>query len=261
MAAQVQQDIIPSDTSANPGSSESFKPASSNSNPNLKRIYIVFGVIFVVVLGGLLFLLFSQKIIKAPAELKTPAINFEEVNFPSTVWRDRIYGNVNAAAEEQDGERRFELYKQVFIDLVAIYVRDHDAATKLKAQELAQFISGEFPDFYNPSDFSVPCLDLACGAMNYPPEIEEVKGDLDKIASIEPLVVESVLKKFEAAALSSDVDLQWQNYFTAFREILSAKKVSGEVESIAVKLNAFLKTNYKGNYELIERVKPELLKI
>lgn len=227
--------------------------------PN-RLISPVFLVLVVVILIGIFVPMGSSPTSK---KLATPSINFETLSYPSRVWQERVLANAKNAALEKDANKRFELYGKIFRDLSAIYDRDHSAETRTQLESLAQFIAEEFVGLYNPQNFTVPCLDLECATASYPTEIDEVKTQLQSITSLEPLVLDSVMKKFEAAALTGDANYQWQNYIGAFQEIKAemARTKDEKIVQVANKLKDFLKTKYPDVFSQRERDIPNLFKI
>lgn len=235
---------------------ERFKRPFVIAAPN--PIFLASLVIILIILIGIFLPLSSVN-----KKLPTPPVNFAEINYPSRVWQERVLANAEAAALEKDANKRFELYSQIFTDLAAIYERDHQAKTRGELESLVDFLANELPNPYKAENFNIPCLDSACGTPTYPAEIEQIKIKLGGIEAIEPLVLDNVLKKFETAALSTDPNFQWQNYFTAFREIVSEKERTndGEINQIALRLRDFIKQSYPENYNQIEKAIPESINI
>jgi len=223
-----------------------------------KKIILAISIVIIVAIIAGVVAIFLLK--RVP---NTPSVNFEEIDFPSRVWKDRILNNVAIASKEKDKNKRLELYQNIFRDLQAIYQRDHNSKTRNQTETLAQFIAKEFPDSYNPKNFTIPCLDLACGSPNYPTDIEEIKSKLKGISSLEPLMLNSVLKKFEAAALSNDPNYQWQNYLGAFQEIKSEKLRTKDekINQVALSLRDFLKSKFPEIYSQWEQKMPDVLDI
>lgn len=236
---------------------------SSGKKPMLKFFYkrpliivLFMAVVILFVAGAFWFTVITQR-------LKSPPLKIEEINFPSLVWKERMTRNIEAASQERDEGKRFDIYRRIFNDLLSIYIRDHDSATRSQLEVLTQFMAQQFPDRYLPARFPIPCLDLDCGTPDYPAEITSIQDRLRDAENFDPDVADSVFKKFEAAALSSDVNFQWQNYLGAFQEIKTEWERTGSesIKQAAAALKEFLTTNYSDQYTPLERLEPDIFAI
>lgn len=223
------------------------------------KIILFIGAAILIFATAFLYYFFYQKM----ETVRVPEINFEEINFPSLVWKNRILKNADVAASERDPSKRFELYQNIFGDLLAIYQRDHNPKTRMQAETLAKFVKEEFPDIYISERFTVPCLDSTCGTPNFPKDILDIKEKLKDISAFDPLVLDSINKKLEAAALSEERWFQWDQYFGALQEIVVEKRRTEdeEIGMVARMLQKFLQENYGEEYKKIEELFPEAVKL
>lgn len=193
----------------------------------------------------------------------TPPMNFEEVNFPSSRTKERVLGYVKSASAEKDSNKRFEHYRNVYGELLAVYTFDHDSKTRKQTENLSQFIASQFPQLYSSGAFTIPCFDFECGQPKYHAEIANIIERLQNIKPIEPLVLNDILKKLEAASISADSNFQWNNYIDVFNSLKSERRRTndGEIAKVAEDLRGFLRDNFQEEYKNIESSIPGVFEI
>lgn len=230
-------------------------PVSFLSHRQSLLLIVVFLLLFTVTF-------FIPQVLPQKAGINYP-IDLEAINYPNSLWQERVLKLAGEINLEKGSSKQFQLHSEIFQTLVAIYTSDHDPKSRGYAEQLVSFLAGEFPQLYKSGDFLVPCLDSQCGVASYPTEIEKIKADLEGTGSMDPAVLDSILKKFEAAALTGDSNFQWSSYFNAFLAIKSETQRSNDQAIIAIgqQLVAFLKKNYPAQYQLVESLSPEDLSI
>lgn len=234
---------------------------SSASSRNLVKKYLKILLVLVVVMAIIVVASIAyQRFFKRE---HLPTVNFEELTYPSLLWKDRVIKNAQTAASETVPEKRFELYRKIFADLLAVYISDHNIQTREKLESLQSFISTEFADLYDDQSFIIPCLDSACGQATYPSQIDEIRNDLKNASAIDPTVLQGVEDKFEAAAISKEPDYQWQNYLGAFQEIKSevTRTKDETLRQLGIRLSDFLKSTYASQYSRLQKQDPNVLEI
>lgn len=196
---------------------------------------------------------------------KTSPVDASEIDFPSPDAKNRFIENFKQAQETTDGAKRYELLKINFTALRLFYEAKHEPKLREQAQGYANYMEANYPEEAKKDQglYLIPCLDTACGQTNYLEEVETIKTELKSITPLEPLVLDSILKKFEAAALSSDTNFQWQNYFVAFQEIRSERERTKDEKlgAVGVKLRDFLQAKYPELFNQWERDLGEPFKI
>lgn len=226
----------------------------SASNP------IFLALVVIILFGVAIPLSFVSKEIH-----KTPPIQFEVINFPSLFLKNNFLKNAKAAETEADDIKRYQLLEENFTMLRDFYVATHDPAIRKQAEIFAQFMAQEFPQDYQKDEpiFKLQCLDLACGTANYPEEIEALKSELSSITSLEPPFVENIFKKFEAAAISTDANSQWSNYFDVFSLLKSQYENTkdSKIKDLAEALKSFMEKDNPDYFNFYEKGVPELLTI
>jgi len=192
----------------------------------------------------------------------TPAIDFWTLSYPNIMMKNAVIKRTEQAKNNNDSNKRFDLYKQVFAYLAGMYASSHDPKTREAMQTLSQFIAKEFPKNYSDKIFQVPCLDASCGKAIYAKEISIIKDELNQNKKIDPVVRNSILKRFEAAAIASP-NAKLGNYFVAFKELVSEEKSTrdSDLEAIALELKNFMKDNYPKEYQDIEKFDPKSLEL
>ena len=196
---------------------------------------------------------------------KTPTIQLEEINFPSLFLKNNFIENAKAAQTEVYEVKRYELLKENFTMLRDFYVSSHDPKIREQAEIFAQFMAQEFPGNYQKDEsiFKLQCLDLACGTVNYPEEIEALKSELKSVTILEAAFLENIFKKFEAAAISTDENFQWSNYFDVFSLLKSQYESTKDsrIKDLAEALKSFMKKDNPDYFNFFEERVPELLTI
>ncbi|OGD92002.1 hypothetical protein A3D07_03785 [Candidatus Curtissbacteria bacterium RIFCSPHIGHO2_02_FULL_42_15] len=187
----------------------------------------------------------------------------ELLGFSSSLWKNSFNKNLDTASKEKDPQKQFEAFNSNFTILVSMYSASHDSKVRVQAEKLTQFIRKEFPDQSKNQNFAIFCLDTDCGQPNYPAVITDVVELLSNTEAIDQPVLDDVLKKLEAASISSDSGTQWDNYLNAL-QILRAEKNRTENSQISEAvglLGEFLQENFAQNWSQMEKYFPESVKI
>ena len=228
-----------------------------------QRQFIFLLVWVAVFLLAILFILDFGTLKPARLVTRSPELNLEAIDFPSTIWENRIVENIKLAGTEKDDTRRFELYQQVFTVLLSTYTIDHDPKVRVEAEKLAQFIQQEFPGLFKAGNFNISCLDPECGKLSHPREIEDLIGKLEAIKTIEGPVFDSILRKIEEAGFNSDPNAQFSSYFGAFSALASYARGNNDsqLDNILQDFREFLKKSYPENYSKTEENFPGAFEI
>ena len=191
-----------------------------------------------------------------------PDVNFWTLSYPNIILKNSITKKADQANKTTDSSKRFDLYKQIFTYLSSMYTTSHDPKIKDALQTLSQFIAKEFPKNYSKELFQVSCLDISCGKADYPKEIIAIKDELNKNKKIEPVVRDSILNRFEAAAVA-DPKNKAGNYFIGLKELISEEKSlkDSDLKSIAQELKDFIKNAYPKEYQSTEKFNPKSLEL
>lgn len=232
---------------------------NANVAPNSKsKIRFILLAIVLLIAAGVFFASRSNFLKKQPKSLAfVLPVNAGEIEFPSAEAKNRFVENLDKAQETTDITQRYEFLKINFTSLRLFYEANHEPKLREQAQIYAEYMEKNYPEEVEKDQglYLVPCLDTVCGQAVYPEEIEKIKAEFKNIISLEPQVLESVLKKFEAAAISSDQNIQWQNYLGAFQEIKAEKDRTKDerLGAVAAKLRDFLKVKYPEIYDQWEK--------
>lgn len=198
---------------------------------------------------------------------KTPVfaipVNTQDIKFPSGVAQDRFQKNFQEATQTEDLAKRYTYLENNFLALLGFYIRSHDPALRAQAEKYSAYMAKNYPTQYekNKKLYTVECMDTECGKANYPKEIEDLKTELNGISSLNKDVLEDILKKFEAAAISQNQDSQWSGYFGSFLDLKNeyTRTKDIKIKDAGEELKTFLKQNYPKNFSVIEKLTPEAL--
>lgn len=225
-----------------------------------KRIFIYL-VIFIVVF--VLAMVAYNQVPSKFQKINTPEISLASIVFPNESWKKRVAENLELAKTEKNSEKRLALYEDIFSTLTAAYSADFKAETRVELVKLSQFIKREFPEKFDAERFKVICLDSGCGRAQYPPEITNINVRLNVNEKIDIFVRDGIHKKFEAGAISTETNEQWDYYLQGFSLIVSETRrlTDEDLVKIASDLRDFLKQAYPQNYKEMEEKLPNALVI
>lgn len=192
-----------------------------------------------------------------------PPINVADINFPSERQQDVFLKNFQDAGKTNDYQERYKLLQNDYTQLREFYTGDHDPKTRKVLEQYAQYMISNYPEHAQESIYTVPCFDSGCGKPNYPQEVLSIKDGLGSITSLDQQVLKDINFDFDAAALSSDVGMQWNSYFSALQQLISEKNRTKDVAigQKAGELLEFMKNKYPDNFQFYEKNMPDFLKI
>lgn len=222
----------------------------NQNNPKVRLIAVILILACVAVAALAIFLL-------VPRRPKMPPIDLTKINYSSPLEKESFLKNFDAAKKERQKDKRYKLLEESFSYLRGFYIGSHDAATREQAQIFAAFMTWEFPDNYQKTQtlYTIPCIDATCGTANYPEPIKSLKTSFEDISAIDKQVLESIMKKFEAAAISTDAQVQWSNYFDAYLSLKSefVRTKDDKVAEAQKSLEDFLRESYPQNFKVFEK--------
>lgn len=174
-----------------------------------------------------------------------PPINVAEINFPSEFQRDIFLKNFQDAGKTGNYQERYKLLQDDYSRLLGFYTGDHDPKTRKVLEQYAQYMINNYPEHAQERIYTTPCFDSGCGTAKYPDEIKKIK---DEVAggNFDNTFKDGLDKSFEAAALSSDKNLQWSTYINALSSVKSYYDVGKSEAVLALyrQLAAFIEKTY-----------------
>lgn len=238
-------------------------PSVPKFKPVLKSKYLlVFALLLLCVLAGLFFLGKELKLFEKRVSAR-PDLNLEQINYPSTVWKERINKNFDLASKETKKNDQLELYLSIFDDLVGIYTNDHQSSSREQAKSLKDFIEREFSDSDKVRVLEVPCLDRSCGSSEVPDAITDVYGFVKDGPPLDPVVADNLAKKFEAASVSTNEEYKWGEYLAIFNSLKSesARTGNSDIKKAGEEMINFMRAEYSQRFTTHEALFPETFKL
>lgn len=231
---------------------------------NIKNIALIFFIIGIIILS-ILWLVFSNKS-KISHKLSTPKpdINFEQIEYTNSKVKNRVIGLAQKAQKENEPSKSYNDYQQVFTELSLVYDYNHDPKVRVALTELRDFLSKNYPKYFNQKNMNISCFDTKCSkAADLPWQVAEIIDEIKKNTTIDTVVKESILKELEAASFSSNKDSQWNHLIAVFNSLTSESRRTKkeDVKEIAVKMKDFLSSEYPENYKTHNKLFPDIFQL
>lgn len=192
-----------------------------------------------------------------------PPVNVADINFPSGFQQEIFLKNFQEAGKTTDYAARYKLLEDDYTRLLGFYTQDHSAKTRKTLEQYSTYMINNYPDLAQKNIYTVPCYDSGCGTANYPEEIKNIKSEIAASKTLDKSLKESLVKDFEAAALSGSKETQFSYYEQVFQSIKSSyeKTKDDSLKEIAVKLRDFIKASYGDLYNAYLKNKSDLFDI
>ena len=141
-------------------------------------------------------------------------VNVAEVEYPEGVVLEKFLENFQNAAKETDYQKRYSYMEENFSILLGFYSSTHDPKIRGQLEAYSAYMQNNFGSEYkkNTDFYKVPCWDSGCGNVNYLPEIEEIKGQIEASTAFADSEKQSLGRQLEVAALSEGVASQGSAY-------------------------------------------------
>lgn len=126
------------------------------------------------------------------------------------------------------------------------YTISHDPSIrKFSSVVLGAYAKSQFPEFYNESDFNIPCADSQCG-QELDPEIEKVIKTINE-NEIPDYMKNTIIRNLTSAGYAPDSDLAEKKYGIKLAVDQLRRTGDPEASQSAEKLVKYFKDRYKAD--------------
>ena len=239
------------------------KNISLLASNRLRRWLFVFLVLVVFLLIFINFFLLKLKPVGSNDKGQNLAAFLEEfktetatLDFPSEIWRERLFKTYTQASSEDDESRQLDVLKESFDILRRVYIIHPTKAFREKLEKFNNYLKSNYEELYEEKNFQLVCLDDSCPESNLPDEVKGLKTQIEGLDSIKQKVKQQALQSIRQAALSEENGEAWSHYDASFQLLHSAykEKPDRKLKEILEKFVGFIKKNYEKEYGFILKV-------
>lgn len=187
-----------------------------------------------------------------PAAFEYP-FNVVDVKYPSDFLKEKFLANFQAAAGEQDADKRYKYLEDNFTMLRGFYTATSSYDTRLQLQNFRVYMQNRYSDktSANRALYEFPCIDKLCsGSAKIPDEIAKIRDDLSHNDKINVQIKEAILRNFDSASLSTDKVFEANMYMGALSMVVSEFTRTSD---------AGIKDAYAGLYDYIAKNYPNVV--
>lgn len=227
-----------------------FRPDFKLMHHKVAIVMTLFAIL-VVVLAGVV--LVASKL-GPKIEETAQELNYEypfdpaAVRIASDFQREKFLENFRKANLEKDSKASYKMLEENFTALRGFYSETQNSEYRTYLEQFKPFMEKHFKRevSQNASLYNIACLDLLCGELKTPAEIESFKAQIEANTSVDPAIKESVVRNFNEAGHSEDKNVQAISYINALSAMFTEYNRTKDegTKNNYLKLSDFIKANY-----------------
>lgn len=232
------------------------KPVIIKKHLRLPLKPIIGMVVVIVLLGGVYTITktYFPDLLKAKAPPQAEVKAFEyplevnDIKYPSEFLKQKFLENFQKAAGEKDENARYKYIEDNYSLLRVFYAQSASYDFRVQLDKFRDYVKKNYLKKYeaNKKLYDYDCIDKLCGEIKMPAEIEDIKKDLLANTAVNGLVRDTILRNFDAAALTSDKNSQGTTYVNVLYSLTAEynRTHDQEIKKDYDKLLDFLAQNY-----------------
>lgn len=192
-----------------------------------------------------------------------PNISFEKIDYTNSKAKDRILALSKKAQKENDPRKSYNDYQQLFTELSLVYNDNHDPNVRNMLINLRDFLSQNYPKYYNQNYMNISCFDTECGKADLSQKAAKIRDEIKINNTIDPVVNAGMQKNFESVSFTQDKDSQWNYLMAVYNSLTSEyrRTKTEDVRALALEMKDYLNSSYPTNYKIYEKIFPDIFKL